>query len=459
MISVSADGRFSLKLNEIKKNRPLCRPPDNKQLHLSKLSLMQEAKFVLKEPLGKNSTLIYLIFRFNNQKLKYSIGEKILPKHWNSETQRARESRTNTDHATLNTKLDDLATDIRNGYRNLVNENQVPTPSKLKVILDQSQFKKEFGQKISFLKFVDQLIESSNIKANTKKQWKQTLKKLLEFKRFSKRDIDFDDIDLNFYDSFIKFLVNKGYTKKSTEGNIKVGYSKNTIGGFIKAIKIFMNEAVDRNLTKNLEYRNKKFKAMEEQVDKVYLSQQELLNIYNLDLSDDQKLEKVRDLFIIACYTGLRFSDLILVRPENIINSGKQIKIRTEKTSELVVIPLHKYVIEILAKYNGSLPPVISNQKMNKYIKEIGEIAGIDETVKIAITRGGKTEHNLFPKFDLMTTHTARRSFSTNAYLMDIPSISIMKITGHKTERSFMKYIRISQEDNANKLSSHPFFN
>ncbi len=96
---------------------------------------------------------------------------------------------------------------------------------------------------------------------------------------------------------------------------------------------------------------------------------------------------------------------------------------------------------------------------MNKYLKEIGEISGIDETIKIAITRGGKTENNLFPKFDLMTTHTARRSFSTNAYLMDIPSISIMKITGHRTERSFMKYIRISQEDNANKLANHPFFN
>ena len=95
---------------------------------------------------------------------------------------------------------------------------------------------------------------------------------------------------------------------------------------------------------------------------------------------------------------------------------------------------------------------------MNKYLKEVGEIAGIDETMKIAITKGGKTETNLFPKFDLMTTHTARRSFATNAYLMDIPSISIMKITGHRTERSFMKYIRISQEDNANKLSSASFF-
>lgn len=407
---------------------------------------MQEAKFVLKEPSSKESTLIYLLFRFNNQKLKYSTSEKIIPKLWNSETQRAREIRTFKEHEDLNKRLDNLANTVKKGYRDLVNENKLPTISKLKEILDQSQFKNEFAQKISFLKFIDDLIQNSNRKRNTLKQWKQTQKKLLEFKKFSNTEIDFDNIDLDFYERFINLLTKKGY-------------AKNTIGGFIKAVKTFMNEAVDRNLTKNLEYRNKKFRAIEEQVDKIYLSQNELTNIYKLDLGEDKRLEKVRDLFIIACYTGLRFSDLMQIRKENIINDGKQIKIRTEKTSELVVIPMHKYVTEILVKYSGNLPTVISNQKMNKYLKEIGEIAGIDETMKIAITRGGKTETNLFPKFDLMTTHTARRSFSTNAYLMDIPSISIMKITGHRTERSFMKYIRISQEDNANKLSNHPFFN
>ena len=87
------------------------------------------------------------------------------------------------------------------------------------------------------------------------------------------------------------------------------------------------------------------------------------------------------------------------------------------------------------------------------------EKAKIKDTVKTAITKGGKTENSINEKFELITTHTARRSFATNAYLMDVPSISIMKITGHKTESSFMKYIRISQEDNANKLISHPFFN
>ena len=271
------------------------------------------------------------------------------------------------------------------------------------------------------------------------------MRKLEEFKALTKTEVDFDTIDMDFYDRFIKFLTNEGYTK-------------NTIGGFIKNVKIFMNEAIDRNLTKNLEYRNRKFKILEEQVDKIYLSQKELLKIYNMKLSGIyKKYERVRDLFIIGCYTGLRFSDLIEVRSENIVN-GNQIKIRTEKTQEIVYIPLHKFVRSIIKKYHGNLPSVISNQKMNDYLKEIGELAEINELIKVSITRGGNTETEVSKKYDLITTHTARRSFATNAYLMDIPSISIMKITGHRTEKSFMKYIRISQEDNANKLLNHPFF-
>jgi integrase len=220
-----------------------------------------------------------------------------------------------------------------------------------------------------------------------------------------------------------------------------------------------MNEAIDRNLTKNLEYKNRRFTVLTEQVDKIYLTQSELKIIYELDLTGFPRLSRVRDLFIVASYTGLRFSDLIQVKPENILNDATQIKIRTEKTSELIVIPLHKYVKEIIKKYDGSLPNVISIQKMNEYLKEIGEKAEINATVKTAITRGGKTDNTLHKKYELISSHTARRSFATNAYLMDVPSISIMKITGHKTESSFMKYIRISQEDNANKLVNHPFFN
>lgn len=407
---------------------------------------MGEVKFVLKEPTIKDATLVYLFFRFNNQTLKHSTGIKIKPKFWNPETQKARQSRFFTESESINETLETLATTVKNAYRDLINAKRSPTPQKLKEELNKALFKEEFAQKQGFLKFIEELTEHSNRMMNTKKQWKQTLRKLWEYKRATQKEVDFDTIDLDFYNSFVNFLTKEGYTK-------------NSIGGFIKNVKIFMNEAIDRKLTKNLEYRNKKFRILEEKVDKIYLSQEELKSMYKLDFSGNQRLEKVRDLFIVACYTGLRFSDLIQIRAENFINNNSQIKVRTEKTGETVIIPIHKFVKEILTKYNGVLPTSISNQKMNEYLKEIAQLAEISETVKIAITRGGKTENMINKKFELVTTHTARRSFATNAYLMDIPSISIMKITGHRTEKSFMKYIRISQEENANKLLAHPFFN
>lgn len=122
------------------------------------------------------------------------------------------------------------------------------------------------------------------------------------------------------------------------------------------------------------------------------------------------------------------------------------------------MIPLKAQVKEILTKYKGVPPEANSNQKMNEYLKELGELAEIDEEILITQTKGGKRVTETFKKWELITTHTARRSFASNAYLMGVPTISIMKITGHRTEKSFLKYIKISQEDNANKLVNHPFF-
>jgi integrase len=128
------------------------------------------------------------------------------------------------------------------------------------------------------------------------------------------------------------------------------------------------------------------------------------------------------------------------------------------KTGEIVVIPLHWIVTAILQKYNYDLPRSISNQKMNDYLKEIGEKAGIDESVSITKFEGGIKVARTSNKYKLISTHTARRSGATNMYLAGIPAISIMKITGHKTEQAFMRYIQMTQEDNANKLIDHPFF-
>ena len=407
---------------------------------LPKLKRAKQGKIESKEP-----TLIYLFFRFNNQQLKYSTGQKVKIKYWNTERQRAREVIEFPEAEKINELLDNLSTITKDTYRSLINQKKPPTPDKIKIELNKFLYKDESTQQLGLLSFIEKLINTTNKKKGTVKKYRTTLNVLLEYKRKTKREINFETINIDFYYSFLKFLTGKGY-------------AQNTVGGHIKNIKVFMNEAIERKLTSNFEHKGRKFKVVTEQVDKIYLSQNEVSAIYKLDLSQIQRLDRVRDLFIIACCTGLRFSDLKNLNTENITKDGNFLRIKTDKTNEIVVIPMHKYVREIFAKYDNSIPVAISNQKMNDYLKEIAEMAKLNNSVKIGITKGGLLQHEVFKKSDLVSTHTARRSFATNAYLMNVPSISIMKITGHHTEKSFMRYIRISQEENAEKLSKHPFF-
>ena len=413
---------------------------------------MANIRFILKEPKGNKETLIYLIYYFPNNRLKYSTGEIINPMYWDSSTQRVNEKikvtpivkeKNKSINIQLNryiSKVEDILTDCKK--QNIVPENKL-----LKSELDK-EFKKDItpaNKPLTFLEYIPEYIKTSNKKEGSKKANRVTLKHLLSYKETQKKQLNFENINLDFYDDFIKYMKGKNY-------------SLNSIGGHIKTIKVFMNNAADRGLHSNKDYLNKRFKVMTEKTETIYLTDGELQRLYELDLSKNSRLDKVRDLFLIGCRTGLRFSDLKQITPENITDNGQMIRLKTIKTDEFVVIPLHWTVKEILKKYDDDVPRVISNQKMNNYLKELGKIAGINENVRLSKTTGGMRVNSNFKKYELITVHTARRSFATNMYLQDIPSISIMKITGHQTEKAFLTYIKISQEDNAKKLLKHQYF-
>lgn len=405
---------------------------------------MPEAKFVLKEPNRKEPTLVYLFYYFNNIKLKYSTSQKIHPKNWNPEKQRAKELRSFGESSNFNFYLDKIKTEVNNAYRNFLIEGIIPTPEHLKKALDEALNKANASTK-DFVSFAENVLEASDRKGVTKKAIRQTLNILKEFRTIYKRPLCFDNIDLDFYNDFVDYLT--------TEKNLKLS----TIGTHVKNVKVFMRDAFERGLTKNTQFQSKKFKKPNEEAETIYLTREEIEKIVQLDFNEFPRLDKVRDLFVLACYTGLRFSDLMQLNIESISRAKKVIKVKTQKTDELVLIQMNSTVCSIIEKYEGNLPR-ISNQKMNDYLKEIGMMSGIEETIERTVTKRGKRIKEVFKKYELITVHTARRSFATNAYLMNVPSIGIMKITGHKTEKTFLKYIRISQEDNAKKLINHPFF-
>ncbi len=261
-----------------------------------------------------------------------------------------------------------------------------------------------------------------------------TLKDIKDFRP----DLEWNQVDMPFFYDFVDYLI-------------ELGYSKNTISSRIKNLKVFCNVSYQRNLHQNTAYN--RFKKTTEESFNIYLSDKELDSIFNLDLSDSPYLDRVRDIFLIGCWTGCRFNDLHKVNKENI--NGEYIHLEQQKTQKRVIIPLHSVVKIILNKYNGILPEMISNQKFNDYIKKVCEKAGFSEKVSKGLTKGGIRKTEVKEKWDMVTSHTARRSFATNLYKSGFPSISIMAITGHKTEKAFLSYIKVSQEEHAELLMKH----
>jgi len=241
--------------------------------------------------------------------------------------------------------------------------------------------------------------------------------------------VDFDTIGRDFYLKFTNHLKEKGL-------------KPNTIGAHIKRVKRLMNEAIEDKLTTNQEHHKREFKIIKEDVDTVYLTINEIQALYEMQI-DNQSKKKIRDIFVLNCFTGLRHSDWDKVSYENIHEN--KLYIKTQKTKEPVIIPVKPLVMEILGKYGSIDIPTL--QKTNEALRWIGDLAA---DKKIA---SGNPK-----KWLEIRTHTARRSFATNAYLTGIPMRDIMQVTGHRSTESFLKYIRVTKLETAEKLKDHPFF-
>ena len=223
-----------------------------------------------------------------------------------------------------------------------------------------------------------------------------------------------------------------------------------------------MNEATERGINTNLAFRSRYFAKPSEESENIYLTESEIKEIGAIDLSSNRKLESVRDLFLIGCHTGLRYSDYSILKPENIKEGF--IETTQQKTGAKIVVPIHTVVERIIKKYKGQLPKSISNQKTNDYLKELGKLEDkkgkkllpcLNEIVSKTFTKGGVKLIESYQKWELLSSHTARRSFATNEYLAGTPTITIMAITGHKTEKAFLKYIKLTPNEHAKLLKIH----
>ncbi|MDR0694133.1 MAG: site-specific integrase [Prevotellaceae bacterium] len=382
--------------------------------------------------------------------LRYGIGESIYPEHWDKIKCRAIEQTSYPQYTLLNVRLRLLENMVHCFVLELKNNNIIPTRNELRVMLDNKLKKnkiiKNLESAYSLVTFIELYIKQSTYyKARgTIRQYHNTLRLLKNFSKETGRSLALESIDMAFYAEFRRYMYDKGHTDAY-------------FGNQIKFIRLFMNEATEQGYNKQLIFKSRKFSCFSPDVDKIYLKEDEINKIQYVPIEDNILLSVVRDLFIVGCRTGLRFSDLIRLNPTNFSESENILRVATQKTNDLIYIPLTQDVMEICKKYCYSLPR-ISNAIFNINIKQVACMAGVEDKIEVLTRKGKNKTYESIKKYKLVSAHTARRSFATNAYLGDVPTIAIMRITGHRTERAFMRYIRIASENNARQLLTHPHF-
>ena len=423
---------------------------------------MNKVKLNLRDASSTEETPIYAVFRYNGIRLKHFTGERIKPKYWNDQEQRAKQTSAFPENPEFNRRLENVQTHIRNTYRGFREKGKIPTLLEFREELQVRllQLPRESLSNLSDFAqtFIQSAVQNQSKKANTIKDYNCKLKFIEQFAKDKKVSLEFNDIDQLFYDRLINYI----YTDKK--------HSINYAGSIIKVLKTFLSAATIQGKNTNLAY--KQFTKPVQEVDSIYLTKFELEAMYRLDLSGNKKFELIRDLFIVGAFTGLRFSDFTQIRNEYLKtitdDDGATVQVisipATVKTEEPVVIPVHPYVKAILEKHKDQKGDTNYNTenfntRMNKALKKIGAKAKIKDMATITTSKAGKKVEIHEKKCKLISTHTARRSFATNAFKDGISSVSIMKITGHKTERAFLRYIKVTKEENAILMAKNPFFN
>jgi len=441
---------------------------------------MATIKFYTRTEIHKLAT-VWLRF-IDGTKIDFRIKtpEKIYPDYWNEDSQKLKQRILFTEDLTEDQAnvIEDNLTQLRKHILREWNDLETPvTKEWLQTLIDKF-YHKETPSNETLNQYIKRFIEEAksgkrlaNV-GNTKKNYsagsirilrgfmlsfelfqgiehEEGTQKRKQYKEYPKqpyKPLNFNDISIDTYNDFVQFFYSRNC-------------GANYIGKHIKSFKTIMRASREEGLHNNTEIDRKAFKTLSEEVEAIYLTEAELKRIFELDLSDNKHLSEVRDVFLCGCYTAQRYSDYAKINKSNIkVKDGnKTIELIQKKTGEKCIIPVRPELDAILKRYDYTLPKTFE-QKVNEGIKKIGLKAKITELIHVEKNRGGMTVKTEVKKCDLIKTHTARRTGCSLMYLAGIPSIAIMKISGHKTEKEFLKYIRIGKEETAVKLASHPYF-
>ncbi len=429
-----------------------------KKLNFSKslsIQAMETINFNLRSVFPRKVTTILLIVRLKGKKIVVSTREKILVEDWDKKTQRANNHEKKHVHEVINRRLDTIENAVFKLLKDFENKPVEPNLNFLKQnILFHIENQQKNDPSDYFWKLFDTFVSYKRKSTQSFKEYDLALRKHLKsVERITGIPINFNALHYNeqgFIERFRYYLTHEAINKKGTFGLLT-----NTIWKQFKNLKAFLNWCFDQNHIPRFSIKH--LNAQIEHIDHVYLTNEELISLENLILQEEEKT--IRDLFLLSCETGLRFSDLCTlssVSPNTDFFEVYPKKTRKKEPSKRIIIPFSARVKRVIQTNNGQIPSY-SYAKINRFnsiLKELCEKAEINsECVHYRIVQGIEIM-SLCKKYELVTSHTGRRTFCTLKFLAGMPSHAIMKFSGHSSEQNFLRYLRLDAEIVAHRYRS-----
>ena len=393
---------------------------------------------------------------FASKRIEFTTGYRIDSAKWDADKQRVKNGCSNKlkqSASEINASLLEYYTEIQSIFKRFEVEDVMPTPEQIKEafnalhkpVSEEPKPKKE-ALPCDFFQVFDDFVEDcgrqNNWTDSTFEKFAAVKNHLTNFREGLTFEF-FDERGLNDYVGYLRDVKEMRNT---------------TIGKQLSFLKWFLRWAFKKGVHQNNAYDSYKPKLKSTQKKIIFLTWDELNRLREFKIpSNKQALERVRDVFLFQCFTGLRYSDVFNLCRSDI--KGDHIEVTTVKTSDSLIIELNNHSKAILDKYkdvafeDDKVLPVITNQKMNDYLKELAEMAGIDEPVRQTYYKGNERIDDVTPKYALLGTHAGRRTFICNALALGIPPQVVMKWTGHSDYKAMKPYIDIADDIKANAMS------
>ena len=392
---------------------------------------------------------------FASKRIEFTTGYRIDAAKWDADKQRVKNGCSNKlkqSASEINASLLGYYTEIQDIFKKFEVEEIMPTQEQIKEAFNalhkpiEEEVKPSKSMPNTFYKVFDEFVRDcgrqNDWTDSTYEKFAAVKNHLMNFRD----ELTFDFFDERGLNNYVTYLRDVKEMRNST------------IGKQLSFLKWFLRWAFKKGVHQNNAYDSYKPKLKSTQKKIIFLTWEELNKLREFEIpTTKQALDRVRDVFLFQCFTGLRYSDVFNLRRSDI--KGDHIEVTTVKTSDSLIIELNNHSKAILDKYkdvafeDDKVLPVITNQKMNDYLKELAEMAGIDEPVRQTYYKGNERIDEVTPKYALLGTHAGRRTFICNALALGIPPQVVMKWTGHSDYKAMKPYIDIADDIKANAMS------